>query len=111
MANTRKYIVNYYGWIAGYGDWDCDDFIVRAKSKGEAVQLANERLKNTLLKGKPHVELYSTAKRKMEEALGLNVKLVTKKGNSGKIIIEYSNVDQFEMLSKLLTSKKPRSKD
>ncbi len=51
------------------------------------------------------------AKRKMEEALGLNVKLVTKKGNSGKIIIEYSNVDQFEMLSKLLTSKKPRSKD
>jgi len=67
MANKRKYIVNYYGWIASYGDWDCDDFIVRAPNKTEAIQLANERLKNTLLKGKPHVELYSTAKRKMEE--------------------------------------------
>ena len=43
--------------------------------------------------------------RTLEESLGLNVKVVTKKNNSGKIIIEYGNVDQFEMLSKLLTNK------
>ena len=41
----------------------------------------------------------------LEESLGLNVRVVTKKNNSGKIIIEYGNVDQFEMLSKLLTNK------
>ena len=40
--------------------------------------------------------------RKIEENLGLKTKILTKKNNSGKVIIEYENVDQFEMLSKLL---------
>ena len=40
--------------------------------------------------------------RKIEENLGLKTKILTKKNNSGKVIIEYENIDQFEMLSKLL---------
>tara|TARA_B110000971_G_scaffold186667_1_gene195530 strand:- start:6498 stop:7388 length:891 start_codon:yes stop_codon:yes gene_type:complete len=40
--------------------------------------------------------------RKLEEKLGLNVKIVTKKNNSGKITIEFMNLDQFQLLSKLL---------
>tara|TARA_B110000967_G_scaffold209958_1_gene268935 strand:- start:4686 stop:5576 length:891 start_codon:yes stop_codon:yes gene_type:complete len=40
--------------------------------------------------------------RKLEEKLGLNVKIVTKKNNSGKITIEFMNLDQFQMLSRLL---------
>ena len=45
------------------------------------------------------------AQRKIEESLGLRTKIVYKKNNSGKVIVEYSNSDQFEMLSKLLTKK------
>jgi ParB family chromosome partitioning protein len=43
------------------------------------------------------------AQRRIEESLGLNTKITNKKNNTGKIIIEYSNTDQFEMLSNLLT--------
>ncbi len=45
------------------------------------------------------------AQRLIEENLGLNTKIITKKNNSGKEVIEFNNVDQFEMLSKLLTKK------
>jgi len=45
------------------------------------------------------------AKRYLEESLGLKVKIVTRKNNSGKVIVEYSNLDQFEMVSKLLRKK------
>jgi len=45
------------------------------------------------------------AQRQIEERLGLNVKIVNKRNNSGKISIEYSNSDQFEMLSNKLKKK------
>ena len=44
------------------------------------------------------------AQRKIEESLGLNVKIVARKHNTGKVIVEYNNLEQFEMLSKLLKS-------
>ena len=40
--------------------------------------------------------------RQIEENLGLNTKVISRKNNSGKIIIEFNNLDKFEMLSKLL---------
>ena len=39
---------------------------------------------------------------KLERNLGLKVQIHNKKDNSGKIVIEYKNLDQFEMISKLL---------
>ena len=45
------------------------------------------------------------AERKIEENLGLVTKINNKKNSSGKITIEYNNLDQFEMLSNLLTKK------
>ena len=49
------------------------------------------------------------AQRNIEESLGLNVKIISKKNNSGKVTIEYGNFDQFEMISNLLRSKsKPK---
>ena len=45
------------------------------------------------------------AQRKLEEHLGLNVKVIPKKNNSGKLIIEYNNLDQFEMVFDLLKKK------
>ena len=44
--------------------------------------------------------------RKIEENLGLKVKIANRKNNSGKVTVEYSNFDQFEMLSNLLKKKK-----
>ena len=48
------------------------------------------------------------AQRKIEESIGLNTKIISKKKNSGKIVIEFSNSDQFEMLSDLLINKKKK---
>ena len=39
---------------------------------------------------------------KIQENLGLNVNIYNKKDNSGKITILYKNLEQFELLSKLL---------
>ena len=46
------------------------------------------------------------AQRKIEENLGLNTKIVVRKKSSGKVVIEYKNLDQFDMLSSLLTKRK-----
>ena len=46
------------------------------------------------------------AQRKIEASIGLNTKIISKKKGTGKIVIEFSNVDQFEMLSNLLIKEK-----
>ncbi len=46
------------------------------------------------------------AEKQIEENLGLKTKIINKKNRSGKVVIEYNNLDQFEMLSKLLQAKK-----
>ena len=40
---------------------------------------------------------------RIEKILGLKVNIINKKNNSGKIIIEYKNLEQFELVSDLLT--------
>ena len=45
------------------------------------------------------------AQRQIEESLGLKTKVVSRKNNSGKIIVEFNNLEQFEMLSKRLIKK------
>lgn len=43
------------------------------------------------------------AQEKIEKRLGLKVNILNKKNNSGKIIIQYKDLDQFELISDLLT--------
>ena len=57
---------------------------------------------STKSKTDPNVLL---AQRQIEESLGLKTKVVSKKNNSGKIIVEFNNLEQFEMLSKRLIKK------
>jgi ParB family chromosome partitioning protein len=45
------------------------------------------------------------AQERIEKVLGLKVAIVNKKNNSGKIIIDYSDLEQFEFLSELLTKR------
>ena len=42
---------------------------------------------------------------KIQENLGLNVSIQNKKNNSGKIVIEYKDLEQFELISNLLKRK------
>ena len=63
----------------------------------------NEKNKNSVKKlTDPNVLL---AERKIEENIGLKTKITNRKNNSGKILIEYNNSEQFDMLSKLLIKK------
>ena len=64
-------------------------------------ELENKRLPG-LKKTDPNTLL---VQRQIEENLGLKTQIITKKNNSGKVIIQYDNLDQFEMISKLLFKK------
>ena len=43
------------------------------------------------------------AQERIEKILGLKVNILNKKNNSGKIVIEYKDLEQFELVSDLLT--------
>lgn len=45
------------------------------------------------------------AQERIEKILGLKINIQTKKNNSGKVSIEYSDLDQFELISDLLTKR------
>ena len=45
------------------------------------------------------------AQERIEKILGLKVNIINKKNNSGKISIDYNNLEQFELLSDLLTKR------
>lgn len=45
------------------------------------------------------------AQEKIEKILGLKVNILNKKNNSGKIIVEYKDLEQFELISDLLTKR------
>ena len=64
-------------------------------------ELENKKSSN-LKKSDPNALLHQ---RQIEENLGLKTQILTKNNNSGKVIIEYENLDQFEMVSKLLLKK------
>ena len=43
------------------------------------------------------------AQEKIQRALGLKVNIFNKKNNTGKVSIEYKDLDQFQLISDLLT--------
>ena len=43
------------------------------------------------------------AQEKIQKSLGLKVNITNKKNNSGKVAIEYKDLDQFQFISDLLT--------
>ena len=45
------------------------------------------------------------AQQKIEKLLGLKVNIINKKNNSGKISIEYKDLEQFDLISNLLTKR------
>ena len=96
--------------IGRYNAIELANSIIKEKLSARSIENLVKRDKekqNEKLKPKKVTDVNMLlAQRKIEESVGLNTKIITKKKGSGKIIIEFSSVDQFEMLSNLLTKKK-----
>ncbi len=76
-----------------------------ARSIENLVKNDKEKEKNQTTPRKVTDPNILLAQRKIEENLGLNTKIVNRKNSSGRVVIEYKNLDQFDMLSNLLTKK------
>ena len=56
--------------------------------------------------GKPNYDAnIFKAQERIEKILGLKVGIINKKNNSGRIIIEYKDLEQFDLVSNLLTKR------
>jgi ParB family chromosome partitioning protein len=79
-----------------------------ARSIENLVRIEKEKEGKNKKKKEPTNAHALLAERKIEEKLGLSVKVISKKNNSGKIVLEYNNIDQSEMLHDLLTGKQKK---
>ena len=59
----------------------------------------NSRVKKNNQDEDPNITF---VRNELESKLGLSVDIINKKDNSGKVIIKYKSLDQFELISKLL---------
>jgi len=76
--------------------------IVKKKVAAREVELLVKRKKggkNTKKIEDPNITF---VRNEIESKLGMNVEIVNKKNNSGKITIKYQSLDQFELISKKL---------
>ena len=75
--------------------------IVKKKFAAREVEsLVKKKKENNEKTEDPNIQF---VKNEIESKLGLNVEIINKKNNSGKVIIKYKTVDQFELISKKLT--------
>ena len=65
------------------------EYLVRNKKGGKIVKTIDTNILKT--------------QERLQKILGLKVNILNKKNNSGKITIEYKDLDQFELMSDLLT--------
>ena len=65
------------------------EYLVRNKKAGKIVKTVDTNILKT--------------QERLQKILGLKVNILNKKNNSGKITIEYKDLDQFELISDLLT--------
>ena len=74
--------------------------IVKKKFAARQVEsLVKNKRKNKEKSQDPNIQF---VKNEIESKLGLNVEITNRKNNSGKVIIKYKTVDQFELISKKL---------
>ena len=77
--------------------------IVAKNYSARKVEYLVKSKKNLTSKVKSYDANILKVQEKIEKALGLKVYISTKKNNSGKITIEYKDLEQFELISDLLT--------
>ena len=76
--------------------------IISRKLSARAVETLAKNKKNSLKNKTTADSNIETVIKDLEDALGLYVDIKNRKNNSGKIIIEYKNLDQFELIANLL---------
>tara|TARA_B100000586_G_scaffold269190_1_gene247395 strand:+ start:204 stop:1052 length:849 start_codon:yes stop_codon:yes gene_type:complete len=76
--------------------------IVNKKVNAREVELLAKRKKGGKNIKKMEDPNILFVRNEIESKLGLNVEIVNKKNNSGKIVIKYKSLDQFELVSKKL---------
>ena len=76
--------------------------IVKKRLTSRQVESISQSKKNPLRLERQIDSNIEEVQKLIENNLGLNVNILNKKNNSGKIIIQYKNLDQFELISKLL---------
>ena len=75
--------------------------IVKKKVSAREVELIAKRKKSGKV-NKIEDPNINFIKNEIESRLGLNVEILNKRNNSGKIVIKYKSLDQFELISKKL---------
>ncbi len=75
--------------------------IVSKNYSARKVEYLTRNKKNKVVKN-VDTNILKTQER-IERILGLKVNIINKKNNSGKVTIEYKDLDQFELISNLLT--------
>ena len=76
--------------------------IVKKKVSAREVEILSQKKKNNKTKTTSTDPNISFVENEIESKIGLSVKIYNKKNNSGKIVINYKTLDQFELISKLL---------
>ena len=76
--------------------------IVKKKVSAREVEILSQKKKNNKTKTNSKDPNISFVENEIESKIGLSVKIYNKKNNSGKIVINYKTLDQFELISKLL---------
>ena len=77
--------------------------IVAKNYSARKVEYLVKSKKNNKPKDKKYDVNVLKAQERIEKILGLKVNILNKKNNSGKIIIEYKDTEQFDLVSDLLT--------
>ena len=77
--------------------------IVAKNYSARKVEYLVKTKKNLKSKNKSYDANILKAQENIEKRLGLKVYISTKKNNSGKVTIEYKDLEQFELISDLLT--------
>jgi ParB family chromosome partitioning protein len=89
--------------LIGLGnDTQIAEEIVSKKLSARSVELLTRKEKGVQKPGFKIDSNIMNEQKKIEEILGLKVNILNKSNNSGRLIIEYKDLDQFEFISKLL---------
>ena len=76
--------------------------IIKKKFSAREVESLIKQKKTSKKSKKTEDPNITFVQNEIESKLGMNVQIINKKNNSGKLIINYSSLDQFELLSKKL---------
>ena len=81
---------------------DIAEEIVAKKLSSRSVELLIREKKGPIKTGFRIDANIISEQKKIEEILGLKINILNKSNNSGKILIQYRNLDQFEFIANLL---------